>query len=236
MKRIVSPLLVSFFLLSWLPSCGRLIDWGKETFYQGEDITSYANRVTPFIRSITIYDQLETKAMFNVLWLNDEVRSAYADLHILRQAKSEEKLQAFLRRQLEENNHYFSFYVLSTHDVKLGVSESHWAFFLRLDGREYHPFEIKEIELPYEYQIFFGNKWNRFKVPYLIRFRAEDVEGNQILTDDTNRVNLIARSAQKEHDFIWQLIEEPEQKVVVKKKRKKVRAPKERVPRKRIRK
>lgn len=224
--------------LFMLPGCGRVIDWGKSNFYQGEDVKDFTSGVAPFIRSVTIYDQLATKAIFDVLWLNDEVRTSYAHLHMLRQGKDEEKLYAFLRRQLEENNHYISFYVLSTYDVKLGVPESHWSFFLQIDDQEYHPFEVKEIELPYEYQLFFGKGWNRFKVPYIVRFHSEDEDKKPLLADDAKRIAFIARSAQKEHAFVWQLQnDEPtvKERIKTRKKRKK-KIPKERVPRKRRRK
>jgi hypothetical protein len=195
-------LTIIMLLLIILPNCGRVIDWGVGNFYQGKELTNFTAQVEPFIRSIAIYDQLETKAIFDVVWLSDQVRTAYANLHALRQGKSEEKLQSILRRQLEENNHYITFYVLSTYEVKLGALHSHWSFFLRLDGLEYHPFEIKEIELPYEYQIFFGKRWNRFKVPYRIRFKPVD-DDTIVNTDSAQEITLIARSGQKEHFFNW---------------------------------
>ena len=219
MKRINRAL--PFILLAALPGCGRIIDWGSTIFYQGDEIVDLATRVAPFIRSVTILDQLETKATFEILWLNDTVRTVYSELHILRQGKTEQKLQAVLRRQLEENNLYISFYVLSLHDVKLGIPESQWTFFIRVNDNEYHPCEIKEVlDLPYEYQVFFGKKWNRFKVPYLMRFRANDMTTNSpIINEETSRLTLIARSAHKEHAFVWQLIPEPEAPAPIVKKR-----------------
>lgn len=215
-----------------LPGCGRIIDWGKANFYQGKDLESFSREIKPFVRSVTIYDQLETKAIFDVLWLSDAVRTMYAQLHTMRQGKNEEKMQAFLRRQLEENNHYITFYVLSTHEVKLGFPDSQWSLFLMLDGREYYPFEVKEIDLPYEYQVFFGDRWNRFKVPYLVRFKPETDE-DSLLAMMQERIVLMVRSAQKEHAFIWPLLGEQKQEpVVVTKKQKKKKMPKERYPRK----
>ena len=238
MKMIykTSALIILFTLL---PGCGRIIDWGKTNFYQGKELINFMGEVKPCMRSITIYDQLETKAIFDVLWLSDAVRTAYANLHILRQGKNEEKLHTFLRRQLEENNHYVTFYLLSTHEVKLGVPEAQWSLFLLVDGREHYPFEIKEVELPYEYQIFFGDRWNRFKVPYLIRFKAI-TDDEPLLTDQTKNMELIVRSGQKEHVFVWALANEPlmieslEEPIATKKrvKVKKNKVPEERRPRK----
>jgi hypothetical protein len=206
MKKIYESFLIFCVLL--LPSCGRVIDWGVQNFYQGKDVTDVTDQVVPFIRSITIYDQLETKAIFDVVWLSDEVRTAYSKLHALREGKSEEKFQAILRRQLEENNHYITFYVLSTHEVPLGIARSQWSFFLRLNDSEYHPYEVKTIDLPYEYQIFFGKRWNRFKVPYVMRFKPMSDDERRVLTDTINKIELVARSAQKEHVFVWQVQDE----------------------------
>ncbi len=239
MKRTVSLYVVGMIMLFGLPGCGRIIDWGKSNFYQGEQIDMSLNEVAPFMRSITIYDQLETRAMFDVLWLSDEVRTAYAKLHILRQGKDDDRQMAFLRRQLEENLHYISFYVLSLHETKLGDKESHWSLFLQIDGVDYLPIEIKEIDLPYEYQVFFGKKWNRFKVPYLVRFRAKGTDDAPLVTEQTKRIVMYVRSAHKEHAFIWQIQQDEQDEPAVYKpikKKKKKRVVKEFVPRKRIRK
>ncbi len=231
--KIVVKTSIFIFLAALLPGCGRIIDWGKTNFYQGKELIHFKDEVKPSLRSITIYDQLDTKAIFDVLWLNDAVRTAYANLHILRQGKNEEKLQTFLRRQLEENNHYVTFYFLSTHEVKLGIPESQWSLFLLIDGREYYPFEIKEVELPYEYQLFFGNRWNRFKVPYIVRFKAI-TDDDPLLQEETNYMELIARSGQKEHVFVWKVSNEPllresERKQPIMKKEKRIKIKKEKI-------
>jgi hypothetical protein len=202
MKRTQTHYFLIGFLLV-LPGCGRIIDWGRSNFYQGTDVDAAVAEVAPLIRSVTIYDQLETKAIFDAVWLNDTVRHAYASLHTMRQGKNEEKMQAVLRRQLEENNHFITFYLLSTHEVKLGVPESQWSLFLQVNGKDYYPSELKEIELPYEYQVFFGKRWNRFKVPYVVRFTVPNDEENGTSRDTLTTVKLIVRSAQKEHAFEW---------------------------------
>lgn len=239
MKMTYKSSMLILLCMMLLPGCGRIIDWGKTNFYQAKELTDFTDEIKPCLRSITIYDQLETKAIFDVLWLCDAVRIAYAKLHTLREGKNEDKYQLVLRRQLEENNHYVTFYVLSTYEVKLGVPESQWSLFLMVDGREYYPFEIKEIELPYEYQLFFGKRWNRFKVPYIVRFKSI-TDDEPILPEEVNTMALMVRSGQKEHDFVWKLANEPllnesPEKTTPKLKRKAARKKKEpqvRVPRK----
>lgn len=213
-KKIVPG--VAVMLLALLSSCGRIIDWGKSNFYQGEDVVLYSEKVGPYIKNVTIYDQLDTKAHFTAMWLSDPIRTAYAQLHTKRMGKDEAQYKTFLRRQLEENNHYIAFYVLSTHEVKLGVPESYWSLFLRANGKDYMPFEIKEVELPTEYQQFFGTYWNRFKVPYLVKFRLTDENEDPIISDLTESISLFVRSAQKEHAFTWYLYEQEEAPPAVK--------------------
>ncbi len=226
-------------LIVCLPGCGRIIDWGKSNFYQGTNLEDNHKQVEPYLRSTTIYDELSTKARFEVLWLSDEVRTAFANLHSFRLGKDEDKQTAFLRRQLEENSHYVSFYVLSTYGVPLGDPDAKWCIFLGIDGTHYQPVSIKPIELPYEYQLFFGDLWNRFKVPYLVRFSAVDLNNNPIITDETAKIHLFFRSANKQHKFMWQLKDTPpiERPFVI--RHKKVKNKKQtpsRVPRKRKRK
>jgi hypothetical protein len=212
-KKIVPG--VATLLLLLLSNCGRIIDWGKSNFYQGEDVVLYDEKVAPYIKNVTIYDQLDTKAHFSAMWLSDPIRTAYAQLHTKRMGKDEAQYKTFLRRQLEENNHYITFYVLSTHEVKLGVPESYWSLFLRANGKDYMPFELKEVELPTEYQQFFGKYWNRFKVPYVVKFRLVDENEDVIISDQTEFISLFVRSADKEHAFIWNLYEQQESVPVV---------------------
>ncbi len=198
-----------------LPGCGRIIDWGKSNFYQGDNVAFSHEPIKKFIKSVTIYDQLQTLAHFDALWLSDAVRTTYSHMHVGRMGKDSEKYKAFLRRQLEENNHFISFYILTTHDIKLGAPESHWSLFLNINGVDYAPFELKEIELPYEYQQIFGSLWNRFKVPYILKFRLTDENEQSILDGDVKKLALYARCLQKEHIFTWDLVSKKEQQLAI---------------------
>ena len=237
MKRAVGCYGTILGVLLVLPGCGRLIDWGKSNFYQGKDLNNYSNQAKPFVRSVTIHDQFSTTGSFDALLLNQEVRTAYTDLHSARFAKSPEHKNAFLRRQLEEMDHYISFYVLSLYEVTLGVPESQWSLFLEVDGNTYAPTELKVTELPYEFQQFFGNKWNRFKEPYFVRFSATDIEDNPIITPTTKKITLHIRSANKGDVLSWNVNgfeekPEPSKMVIKEKKKKKETLPRKSIPRK----
>lgn len=211
MKRVVGCCFSAVIALLSIPGCGKIVDWSKSNFYQGQEYDTYKDQIKPFIRSVTLYDQLTTQAHFDALWLSNEVRSAFADLHAARLSKSPEHKNVFLRRQLEENNHYISFYILSFYGAKLAAPETHWTFFLEVDGKTYQPAEIKLKDLPYEYQVFFGNLFNRFKEPFHLRFNARDIEDNIIITPHTRDMKLHIRSAQTGYVFTWVLIDTPQE-------------------------
>ena len=117
--------------------------------------------------------------------------------------KTAEQKKTLLRRQLEENNHFISFYVLSLYEVPLGDPMSKWTLFLQINDKNYAPIEIKTIELLPEYICFFGNKFNRFKVAYSVKFDAKDIEDMPLLTEETINMKLYFRSTIHEVVLIW---------------------------------
>lgn len=187
-----------------LPSCTRVMHWIDDSFYQGESVTRYAKITHHYIRSAKVYDQFTTAASFDALWLSDEVRTAYTNTYALKNGKTEMMRKAYLRRQLEENRHFISFYVL-TNNILLGESHNRWAVFLEVDGVTYYPYEIKIIELSPEYQSFFGNRYNRFKTVWLVKFNAKDTADVPIITPATDKIRLHFRSIYKETALVWHI-------------------------------
>lgn len=204
MKYIKIPVLMIGCMVL-LSGCGRVIDWGRSTFYQGDIVPVDTSKVQKNIRSIAVYDQFTTRAIFDALFLSDEIRMVYTDMHARKSGKNEDQYNAFLRRQLEENKHYISFYVLSLYEKPLGESISEWNIFLRVDTRvgELVPVEIRSIELPAEYRLLFGKKFNRFKVAYSVKFATRDAEDAAIISDDTRTISLVFRALDKEVMLTW---------------------------------
>lgn len=192
-------------VLLLLPSCGRVIDWGNRTFAQTPSLDSSVTAAQKYIQSVTSYDQLTTRARFDVLWLSDDVRINYANLYALKFGKTEEQKKIFLRRQLEENNHFISFYILSLYDQPLGDTNSEWTLFLTIDDKHYAPIEIKSVELSPEYIYIFGKKYNRFKVPYSVKFDTKDINDQSLITDETKYITLHCRSLGSEVTFVWDI-------------------------------
>lgn len=193
------------FSLSVLPGCGRVIEWGKKNFYQGEESPSYTQTPKEYICSVTVYDQLATQAQFDALWLSDAVRMAYVNAFADRTGKNSEQKNMLLRRELEENNHYITFYVLSLYNISLGDCLSEWSMVLKSNNQMYHPAEIKYVDLSPEFRLFFGPLMSRFKNVYQVRFDAKDVEGQPILTPFSKDIQLCFRSTKKDVALLWQL-------------------------------
>ena len=200
-------------MLLMFSGCGKIIDWGKKSFNQGTDVDFSTDLVRRYLRSVSVYDQLTTSAKFDVLWLGDEVRTEYAKLHARTYGKTDEQYQALLRRQLEENKHFITFYVLSLYENSLGDPESEWRLFLRVNDKNFAPTEIKVVELVPEYQTFFGKHLNRFRVPYRVMFDAKDIEDNLLVREETETVELFFRSTHKEVVLCWDI--DRDNKVVV---------------------
>jgi hypothetical protein len=204
MKHKITGFLYIVMLCSVLPGCQHpIVKWGKRCFRQSEDIPCDKTLVRQFIKQCVAYDQFDTIARFDALWLHDAVRTEYARLHAHIYGKSSEFYKALLRRQLEENKHFITFYVLSTFNTPLGDPESSWSVFLRVENVHIAPSEIKVIELLPEYKNFFDTHLTRFRVPYRVMFDAKNIEDEQIITNNTKGIDLVFRSSCKELVLHW---------------------------------
>lgn len=206
MKYILSYIGLLCCLLA-TSGCGRVMDWGKRTMSQGKNVEQFTDITNQYLRSTHVYTQLETAAIFDALWLSDEVRTAYADTNASRFGKSAEQRDACLRRQLAENAHFIEFYVLSLYSMPLGDPDSKWAVSLKVGESIYMPLEVKAVDLDPEYKHFFGKSLTRFKVPYLIKFATKDQNDASVLTPDAHVVQLVFRSLKKEAVLEWRIDE-----------------------------
>lgn len=206
MKHTIKKIIPILIVAVGLPGCaGRVIDWGTDCFTQADTFDSGVERANPYIKSITIYDEIRTEGMFDALWLSDSARAVYADLFGYRRGKSDEQVSAFLRRQIEENKHYISFYVLSPFEFKIGDCKSEWMVFLVIDDKTIQPIEVKTVDLEPEYQAIFGKRYTRFKATYLVKFDAKDAEEKPVLTSMSQNMALYFRSLDKETILAWDL-------------------------------
>jgi hypothetical protein len=206
MKYTWMRLIMGMVIISGCAGCRRIIDWGKSNFYQGIECNWYkSEEIDSYIRSLTLYDELDTVGIFDVLWLADEVREVYTDLYVRRRGRTVEYKNLFLRRQLEENNHFIVFYILATDGLALASSDTEWSIILSVGNNCYNPLEIKRVDLTPEYKAFFGKRFNRFKGAYQVRFDAKDDEGKALFNLSSSEFSLILRSVNKEVVLTWTL-------------------------------
>ena len=205
MKRDFTFLLLVVLLFGILPGCGKVVDWAKDNFDQGREFKNedMISTIRDQIKSATVYDLFSVAGQFNALWLSDKVRDLYVNLFSLKHRKNESQKNVFLRRQLEENNHFISFYVLSLHDISLGDQDSDWSLFLTVGDAIFTPQEIKIIDLAPIYKDIFGKKYNKFKDAYIVYFNAKDLENQFIVTPEIETISLKFRSVNKEVVLTW---------------------------------
>jgi len=68
-------------VLILFPSCIKYYKLSKDEFPQGEDHKRYKELRAGNLRTVAIYDQFATKAIFDLLWLSDDVRNAYVNIN-----------------------------------------------------------------------------------------------------------------------------------------------------------
>lgn len=205
-----------FLFALLLTGCSRYVCWVEDVFNEGQPTADYKYITQCYVRSIRVYDQFATLGLFDVLWLSDEVRTAYAKIYACKIGLSEDRYQIFVRRQLEENNHYLSFYVLGSipscegkdHSI-LGTKDSVWSIVLFIDGKRYTPREIKTVDLTPEYMRFFGKTFTHFKTPYIVTFDAKDAFGQSLIEPGVTRsIKIVLRRMGRQECVVWTLDEQ----------------------------
>lgn len=203
-KFIGKHFFMGLLVLVFLPGCGcRVIQWGKDWCNQGSNVPNLYGAAACYLRSISVYDQFTTLAMFDALWLSDEVRTMYVNMCAYKTCKTQDQRDTILRRQLAENEHYISFYVISLYEVPLKEKEGVWTISLEVDDACYMPVEVKAVDLSPEYEAIFGKRLTCFKVPYIVRFDAYDTNKCALITSTTKSIKLIFRSVIKECCVEW---------------------------------
>lgn len=210
MKYMHGRVTLMVVVIAMSTGCSRIVRWGTDTFYQGENLKDEASGAREYIRSATIYDQLTTDIMVDALWLSELVRTAFVHLHGRLHGYSDERMRALLRRQLEENNHFMDFYVLVPRSLALDDVLVGWSILLDVDGAIYAPIEIKSHDLGPEYREIFGSILTRFKAAYQLKFEALNAEDKPIITPAAKSFALVVRSSTKEARLVWHFVAEAE--------------------------
>ncbi|MCK4651012.1 hypothetical protein KAT08_02430 [Candidatus Babeliales bacterium] len=203
-------------ILFLLPSCIKYYKLEKDEFPQGKDLEDKREIVDANLRRVAVYDQFATKAIFDVLWLSNDTREAYVDINCKKNGKDDQEKRALLRRQLEENKHWNSFYVLADVRDKINISltdkNSIWSLYVvGKDEDRVRPISIKEVDLEPEYQFLFGPIFNFLKRIYLVKFPAASLDGKRYIKKD-GEFKLIFSSAGKQNEACWGRISDKKKK------------------------
>lgn len=197
-----------FVMLFFMTSCVKYYDLVKSEFPQGKDQPDQRTIAANYQRTATVYDEFQTKGVFNALWLSDELRTAYVDVYCDKRGLSCDEKEEMLKRQLEENKHWVSFYVLadirSRTNASLSDENAMWTLYAKLGEYEtIVPESIKEIDVEPEFQLFFGKTFNLFKAAYLVKFPITSVTADKLARCNITLVRLIVKSVYKECTLTW---------------------------------
>ena len=201
---------VSIFSLVLFSSCIKTYKLAPSESYQGKDKEDHRKVVNNNLREVKIYNQWETAAMFDVLWMSEETRRAYVDMYCERRGEPVSKHEHMLNNQLSENESEIAFYILA--DVRdrlhayLTSPNSAWAMYLDFGMKEkVLPRDITQVELEPEIRSLFGHRHSKpkFKVSYLVKFPAKDVDGTQYFSSK-RPFRLVLNSVYKQCHLGWQ--------------------------------
>jgi hypothetical protein len=202
-----------------LPGCVKYYELSYKEFpqpcFREDELADAAAEV----RSVTIYDQFQTKLIMDALPVLPHVYASLARGHCRRQGKDTATFDAMMTSYRDEMVDSVSFYVLADardklHPALIGLQAA-WALYLEDDQGHTYPIkldrdsgkrEIKEVDFSPEVVDTFGCFWSRYKVPYRVVFERfiRDKDG-AILADvlASMRLTLIARSVDYNGCLCW---------------------------------
>lgn len=204
MKPISHFLLISSLLL--LPGCGGVVKMINNTFPQVQKYKEKTKEIMPYLQHLYVYDQFNTVALFDALWLCDQVRTLYTDVYTTMMGKNQKESSLFLRRQLQANEHFITFYVLSTLSVPLSVKPIPWALHLEVDGITHMPEHVKAIDITEPYRMFFGAAFDAHKQAYDVKFNRVLADGKIVLEENKSHVvSLVFSNAVYYSKMTWHI-------------------------------
>ncbi len=183
-------LLILIFTIFLFPSCYKHYKVSNIEFHQGQNHPDERVALNKNLKKVAIYDEYETKAIFDLLYFSDSVREAYINKHVEKKGYDQEKKNSLIAKELEQNKYWTTFYILTDlRDRKrnsLNEKNATWSVFLKLNnGSTVQPISIKEIDLEPEIQYLFGPRFTPFQRYFEVKFPAKDLNGNLYISDKT---------------------------------------------------
>jgi hypothetical protein len=208
-------LLIALVVLSgcrndFVTSYYQYYNWLPKEFPQG------AVKIDPAfvksrIRSIRIYDQFTTVAMFDVLRFDKDVSRIVADLTVDKRFAREDERQAMVdldKVDLEESR---IFYLLADirgveNDDLASDSQSNW--FIALEGpsgKRQRADSVTSIKLSPEQKIFFGDLADSSKKAYRVEFSRKQFEqlNPEAVGDELIAYSIVFSSSGVEEQLDW---------------------------------
>lgn len=196
-----------FPALLLLSGCFKTYDFVSSEFPQAPKQEPLTSVITRWRRSVKLYDGFTTKASIDALWKTDELCLVYTSLHSERVGMNPEEREAFLLRQLEENNHWLTFYLLAEIAdegyTSFTDTQSGWSLYLELPtGERIAPESIREVEISPEIRALFGPLLTPFKKRYCVRFPAKTL-ASQVHLAPGDEVHLICAGPATRAQLQW---------------------------------
>ena len=204
MKKIYGTFVVAAFLLT---GCAKYHEFINNEVPQAERHEASNTTIQKYLRSLTLYEGFETRARFDALWMTDEMRLVHTALHSERVGLNQEEREAFLLRQLEENNHWQSLFMLAEipdhGHISLTDKNSAWSLYLETEtGYRISPESVKEVELSPDIKAMFGHRLTPFKKVFQVRFPAKNLNGEHFFAAG-DEVQLICAGAGIRGTLTW---------------------------------
>lgn len=208
----------------FLSGCNKIIDWGKSNFRQATRYSqNFISAAQHYIRSLIMYNEFTTIATFDAIFLTDHMRMLYVDYHNKCHGMTSEQEDSMRKRLINENKYYISFYVIGTQKEHiyntnkalftgeylkqpeiLGLKDCAWNVRMLVNGKEYMPESIRVIDLPIEFNNFFGHRISQFTTAYIVRFPINNSAGKPVI-ESHKKYNVVLRftSRDYEDDMEW---------------------------------
>jgi len=177
---------------------------------QGKEHKDKREVVKENLRSVRVYDEWQTSAMFDVLWMSDQTRCAYADLYSIRRGFDAAAREQKIQEELAKNNETITFYILA--DVRdpfhpdLGDDTPAWTIHLDVHGNKVLPQNVDDAEngeeLEPEILTLFGHRYRKpkFKKPYIVKFSVGTIKSH---IDAKKPFKMIISSVTRQCELGW---------------------------------
>jgi|SaaInlLV_10m_DNA_2_1039722.scaffolds.fasta_scaffold00173_7 hypothetical protein len=181
--RILARCLLSFVIIvGMLPGCIKYYRVAKTEFPQGKEQVEEQFEARDDIKSVSIYDQFETTAFFDVMWFSEVIRDAYVDLYCKRRGLIKNERNSFAESYESKYANKLIFCILADvrdkkHD-SLNDKNSAWSMYVDLGNRKILPSKIDKVVLDPEVKKLFGSKFSNYKKAYQVTF---DIGGDDYI-------------------------------------------------------